>query len=215
VFLKGDLIMQFRSQSESESRLVFGWDRNQVMVVCAMLALLTLALRFAPLPENFSAFGAFAMFCGIFATRSARWWMPLAVLFVADCIGHFSGIAGMGFYNPLAMLLNYVGFASMSLVGMAFAKLSAQSRGRVLLALPVATIVGSACFFLISNFGAWLDPRMQYPQSLSGLLECYFAGLPFWRATLQSDLVFTMGFTALAMVLVPVLGKGLFARKTA
>ena len=207
--------MQFRSQSESESRSVFGWDRNQVMVICAILALLTLALRFAPLPENFSAFGAFAMFCGIFATRSARWWMPLAVLFVADCIGHFGGIAGMGFYNPLAMLLNYAGFASMSLVGMAFSKFFVNSSGRALVGLPAATIVGSACFFLISNFGAWLDPRMQYPQSLSGLLDCYFAGLPFWRSTLQSDLVFTLGFTALAMVLVPVLGKGLLARKPA
>ena len=207
--------MQFRSQSESESRSVFGWDRNQVMVICAILALLTLALGFAPLPENFSAFGAFAMFCGIFATRSARWWMPLVVLFVADCIGHFGGIAGMGFYNPVAMLLNYAGFASMSLVGMAFSKFFVNSSGRALVGLPAATIVGSACFFLISNFGAWLDPRMQYPQSLSGLLDCYFAGLPFWRSTLQSDLVFTLGFTALAMVLVPVLGKGLLARKPA
>lgn len=207
--------MQFRSQSESESRSVFGWERNQVIVICTILALLTLALRFAPLPENFSAFGAFAMFCGIFATGSARWWMPLAVLFVADCIGHFGGIAGMGFYNPVAMLLNYAGFASMSLVGMAFRQLFANSSGRALLGLPAATIFGSACFFLISNFGAWLDPRMQYPQSLSGLLDCYFAGLPFWRSTLQSDLVFTLGFTALAMVLVPALGKGLLARKPA
>jgi hypothetical protein len=39
---------------------------------------------------------------------------------------------------------------------------------------------------------------MQYEKSPAGLLQCYVAGLPFWRATLVSDVLFSVGFWAFA-----------------
>ena len=78
------------------------------------LSVLVLALRFAPLPENFSGFGALAIFCGLFGKGFQRWLIPLLTLFAADCIGHFGHIRGMGFYAPQTMLLNYLGFAVMT-----------------------------------------------------------------------------------------------------
>lgn len=170
----------------------------QAPIICGLLGLLTLALRFAPLPENFSAFGALAIFCGVFASNANRWWIPVAVLFLADCIGHFAHIPGMGFYHPLAMTLNYIGLASMTLVANAFRSKITQSKTTLFAGLPLATLTGSFAFFLISNLGAWLDPRMQYAKSLNGLRDCYLAAIPFWRSTLTSDLVFTLAFTALA-----------------
>jgi len=199
--------MQFRKQADANVNAAFHWNSTQVLMICGLLGLLTLALRFAPLPENFSAFGALAIFCGIFAPNATRWWIPASVLFIADCIGHFAHIPGMGFYDPIAMTLNYVGFASMTLVASAFRSRLTESSSKLFTGLPLATLAGSFSFFLISNFGAWLDPRMQYAKSLYGLLDCYLAAIPFWRSTLTSDLVFTLGFTALAWFFVPSMAR--------
>ncbi|MCE2752067.1 MAG: hypothetical protein LW720_09275 [Pirellula sp.] len=180
------------------------------LVLLVLLLGLTLALRFAPLPENFSAFGALAIFCGMFARGGLRWWFPLAALFAADCIGQLARVPGMGFYHPESMLLNYAGLAVMTLVGAVLGSASSRGvfgSGRAFFgtSLPLAVartaaiaLIASACFFLLSNFGAWLDPLMQYEKSPAGLLQCYVAGLPFWRATLVSDVLFAVGFWGFA-----------------
>jgi hypothetical protein len=175
------------------------------MVLMVLLLGLTLALRFAPLPENFSAFGALAIFCGMYARGGFRWWFPLVSLFTADCIGQLARVPGMGFYHPQSMLLNYVGLAVMSLVAAGLGNWSRQNGSISNSVFPMAiartagvALIASACFFLLSNFGAWLDPLMQYEKSPAGLLNCYIAGLPFWRATLLSDVLFSVGFLAFA-----------------
>lgn len=173
----------------------FGW------YFAVGFALVSLLLRFATLPENFATFGALAFFCGLFLTGAMRWAFPLMVLFVADCIGHFGNFPGMGFYYLPAMAFNYVAFAAFAGAGTATSYLwdrySLTSRS-TLTTLPLGIVSGSLLFFVVSNFGAWLDPRMGYDKTLSGLQQCYFMGLPFWRATLASDLVFGFGFVAVA-----------------
>jgi hypothetical protein len=193
------------SDSSSDSS-----SSNHSAYVAVLLLGLTLALRFAPLPENFSAFGALAIFCGLYTSGSFRWWFPIAALFLADCIGHFVGIPGMGFYHLPSMVLNYTGFAVMTLVSAGFSRWVKTSSGMVSQAFATMALVAflaSACFFLISNFGAWLDPLMQYEKSPSGLMQCYLAGLPFWRSTLSSDILFTLGFSLFASVLAPAVNR--------
>ena len=48
-----------------------------------------------------------------------------------------------------------------------------------------ASLVGAVAFFLISNFGVWLGGGM-YSPTWKGLLDCYAAGLPFFRNSLLS-----------------------------
>jgi uncharacterized protein DUF6580 len=60
---------------------------------------------------------------------------------------------------------------------------------------------GSIQFFLISNFGAWMDQviwperftasPLRYTPDLAGLMQCYAAGLEFYRGTFVGDMVFT------------------------
>jgi len=176
-------------------------SQSHMVLVAVLLLGLTLALRFAPLPENFSAFGALAIFCGLHTFGVFRWWFPLAALFLADFIGHFAGVPGMGFYHLPSMVLNYAGFAMMTLVAAGFSKwsiLESPSKANALSATALVAFLASACFFLLSNFGAWLDPLMHYEASPLGLVNCYIAGLPFWRWTLASDVLFTAGFSGLA-----------------
>lgn len=195
------------------------------LVLMVLLLGLTLALRFAPLPENFSAFGALAIFCGMFARGGLRWWFPLVALFLADCIGQLARVPGMGFYHPESMLFNYAGLAVMTLVGAVLgygAGRSGSGSGQALFgtSLPktvartaAIALIASACFFLLSNFGAWLDPLMQYEKSPAGLLQCYIAGLPFWRATLVSDVLFAVGFWAFAALFASVAKPRALARQ--
>ena len=45
-------------------------------------------------------------------------------------------------------------------------------------------------FFIVSNFGVWLGGTL-YPLTFDGLLSCYTAAIPFFRATLASNILFS------------------------
>jgi hypothetical protein len=51
-------------------------------------------------------------------------------------------------------------------------------------------LAGSLQFFLISNLPSWLW-YPGYAHNLSGLASCYMAAIPFFRHTLESDLLYT------------------------
>ena len=61
--------------------------------------------------------------------------------------------------------------------------------------------LGGLPFFLLTNFQAWLGHAMPYPMTAAGLLECYEMALPFHRATLASDLGFSVTLFASHAVL--------------
>ncbi len=169
----------------------------------AAFAVLSLMLKFAPLPENFATFGALAFFCGLFLTGAMRWLFPIVVIFMGDWMGQLLGLPAMGFYYLPAMLFNYIALALFAAAGSTTGWLwnrSGASGTTILPSLPVGILCGSLLFFIVSNFGAWLDPRMGYEVSASGLVQSYWMGLPFWRASLASDMGFGLGFVAVAWV---------------
>ncbi len=51
-------------------------------------------------------------------------------------------------------------------------------------------LAGSMQFFLISNLPSWLWSAGLYAHNLSGLAACYAAAIPFFRHTLESDLLY-------------------------
>jgi hypothetical protein len=67
-----------------------------------------------------------------------------------------------------------------------------------------AALASSVSFFVASNFAVWANWNM-YPKTLSGLMTCYAAGLPFFRRGVEGDLLFTaamFGLPVLAAALV-------------
>jgi hypothetical protein len=52
------------------------------------------------------------------------------------------------------------------------------------------SLLSSILFFLITNFGVWLATEM-YSKTISGLITSYYMGLPFFRNTILSDLVYS------------------------
>ena len=51
----------------------------------------------------------------------------------------------------------------------------------------------SVCFFLVTNFGAWLTLEM-YEKNLAGLFQSYVLAIPFFHNTLISTLFYLIVF---------------------
>jgi hypothetical protein len=52
------------------------------------------------------------------------------------------------------------------------------------------TGLSSVFFFVVTNFGTWATSGM-YAHTWSGLADCFYMALPFFRNTAVSDMVFT------------------------
>lgn len=121
---------------------------------------------------NFAPVGAIALFAGAsFADRRLAIGLPLLVMLISDAV--------VGFHSTVPFV--YVGMLLYVMLGMWAGNRLQPSR------LLPATILGSATFFFITNFGAFLT---FYPNTWSGLVECYTLALPFFRNTLAGDLFF-------------------------
>ena len=83
--------------------------------------------------------------------------------------------------------------------------------GRILLSTKVSTLrvasaalLGPTSFFLASNYSVWASSHYaggMYAPSVSGLLTCFAAGLPFYgRDVVSTALVLTVAFGAPALI---------------
>lgn len=141
-----------------------------------VLILLAAASRLLPHPPNFAPVAAIGLFAGATLDKRAAWLVPFAALILSD--------AFLGFYLPIAMLMNYLGFAACLALGTLLLQ-KQRGVGRI----AVAGLASAVAFFVISNLGMWLSGY--YPRTLAGLSECYVAAIPFFRNTLASDLLFS------------------------
>ena len=71
----------------------------------------------------------------------------------------------------------YLSFIVIVLVGNHFKKIKLKS-----------VLISSIVFFIISNFGVWL---IGYPKTVSGIVMCYTAAIPFFINTILGDLFYS------------------------
>ncbi|PPK84300.1 hypothetical protein CLV84_4069 [Neolewinella xylanilytica] len=140
------------------------------------MILLAAASRLLPHWPNFGPVGAMALFGA--ATFQRRWMafvVPFAALYLSDLALNnlFYAEYYNGFYWGFSSWV-YVGFLLTILLGFGLLR----NRDFSWLRIGGATVSGTLVFFLLTNFGVWLGSSI-YPQSGSGLLAAYAAGLPF------------------------------------
>jgi hypothetical protein len=152
--------------------------------VFAVLAVIA-KWKFIPLEYNFALFGALSLFCGAYLRGWGAWLLPVGALLASDIFGHFLRVPGVHLYGATSMLFNYLGFAAMIGIGHYM-----RRRPTIDIAIPTV-LAGSLAYFVISNFGSFLDPQLKYEQSLAGLWQCYALAIPYYRTTFQSDVVFS------------------------
>jgi hypothetical protein len=117
---------------------------------------------------------------------NASFLLPLATLFISDAIiellyrtGHFPFA---GFYKY--QIMNYALLLLTTIVGWA---MNAKKMGHVFL----GSIAGATLFFILSNFSVWFfGNHTTYSFDAKGLMECYYAGLPFYGRALVATLIF-------------------------
>lgn len=143
-----------------------------------ILILIAVFSRLIPHPLNFTPIGALGLFAGAYITDKRIWALPILVLLISDFV--------IGFYEPIAMLFVYIGFALSAFIGRLL-----LSEKRTSFKLVGAAFSSATIFFIVSNFGTWLSGTL-YPMSLAGLTECYIMAIPFYGNTLLGDLFYAV-----------------------
>jgi hypothetical protein len=147
--------------------------------VLVLLAVLTRVLPHAGW-LNFTAVGGTLLYFG--ARRSWREMLiPLTVLMATDYYltiyvyhypFHFQGYVTTWLWYGMAMALGLI-------------LLKAKT---TFVRVAAGVVLGPTSFFVVSNYAVWAGGGM-YPRTLSGLMACYVAAIPFYRNDLLSTAV--------------------------
>jgi hypothetical protein len=152
------------------------------MVVIAVIT------RLIPHTFNFTAMGAVSMFgAAYFSSRRLAIFTPLLAVWVSDL--YLNNVMYDEYFPEFTWFYEgfywqYGTYTIITLLGfMLFRKIT-------VIRVVIGALSSSVIFFLITNFGSWIGSTF-YSQNLTGLMASYTAGLPFFRATLVGDLIFT------------------------
>ena len=148
--------------------------RTKLLTLSAIIFAIAL-FRILPHLPNVSPVAAMALFGGAyFADKRLAFIVPFLALLLSDLI--------IGFHST--MIFVYAGFALTVCIGIWIQK-------NITVTNVIASTVGaSVLFFLLTNFGAWMTWSM-YPMTMSGLMQAYVAGIPFFQNSLLGNLVFS------------------------
>lgn len=130
-------------------------------------------------PPNFSIVGAMALFAG--AILQPRW---LGMIVTALAVVGSNLVMGHQF-TPWLVSFAYLPFVLIALLA-GFAK-----PDRSIVRWVGGTLMASIVFFVVSNFGVWCFASQTYDRSITGIVACYTAALPFFHNTLAGDFVFS------------------------
>lgn len=158
---------------------------NARVLIALLLVISGVLVRVIPHEPNFAPVGALAVFAGAALGWRHGWWVPLAIMAVSDAI--------IGFYPGVWM--TWLGFVAVGLYG------ALLSRAGFLKQAGLGALGSAAIFYVISNFGTWLTSGM-YAHTWAGLIECYYLAVPFLRASLLADVIYSFalfGLYALAV----------------
>jgi uncharacterized protein DUF6580 len=160
------------------------WVHPRLLLVTGIV-LVAAALRILPHPLNFAPIGALALFAGAyFSSRRAAIAVPLLSLVAGDIF--------TGFHRLIPDV--YASF----LVSVAIGFLLRERKS--VACIGAATLAGAIQFYLITNFAMWVTSTGSYPKNAAGLVECYFAGIPYFWNTLAGDAFYvTLLFGVMAL----------------
>ncbi len=148
----------------------------QKAIPFGVIILLAVAARLVPHAPNFAPIGGLALFSGANFKKKSALLIPLAAMFFSDVF--------LGFHKTIPYV--YTSFIIISFIG----TMIKNNKWQLIF---TASIISSALFFLITNFGVWATGSM-YQKSLDGLIQSYGFGIPFFRNTIISDLFYSFTF---------------------
>jgi hypothetical protein len=147
-------------------------------------------IRFVPHPWQFTPVAACLLFFGARGSRRLIWF-PFVLLAASDLILNKFVYAYPFGWDQLVI---WAWYAAILWLGTGL-----RERQKP---VPIigAALACSVSFFVITNFMVWATGTM-YPRNWAGLVTCYDAAVPFFRHTLEGDLLFTVAMFATPVVL--------------
>lgn len=147
-----------------------------IFVCCAIL--ISAGSRLLPHPMNFSPVLAVGLFAGATLTSfGLALIIPMAAMLLSDLF--------LGFHDT--MWATYTATALSSVLGYAI-----RNKKNIFTVTGVA-LASAVLFFLISNFAVWTAAAdgAYYSNDFAGLMTCYTMAIPFFGATILSNLIYT------------------------
>jgi len=138
-----------------------------------ILVLLLTVARLLPHPSNFTPILAVGIFAGFYFKQ---FFLSSFIVILSMFIGDIY----FGFHNT--MLFTYISLAVVVSLGLIIKKFGFTE-------ILFTGLLGSVCFFIITNFGVWIISEM-YEKNISGLLQSYIMAIPFFHKTLASTLLY-------------------------
>ena len=165
---------------------------NNKMIVVVLLMIIGSFARLIPHVPNFTPTEGITIFGVAFLGRKyLSIILPCILIYLTDFVinntfarSFFTEVDGTVWYS------NYMIFNLISLVLVVFTTSTILKKINIV-TVALSAILASIIFFLISNFGALFSPASLYIKDFSGLMQSYLAGLPFFRTSLLSNLMFT------------------------
>ena len=160
--------------------------KNQIILLAIIMIVLA-SVRVLMPEANFNPMGAIALMGGVlFGKRIIAYLIPFGALFIGDLLMANSSPMYSDYLFSTSFLFVYLAFALIIALGILLAK-----KPNFINVLG-GSLGAAVIFFLVSNFGSWLFLTM-YPKTLAGLAACMEAGIPFFRSTLVSQVLFSLG----------------------
>ena len=172
---------------------------KQTIIFCFILIAITTLVKVICAPQidlsGITAALSVALFAGLCVKdKKYAFALPLITVFISDVLIQVLYSLNMfpfkGFYG--GQVYNYLLLFALTLIGIGFRNFKTAG-------IFGAAIVGPTVFFLLSNFIVWKTQGaiMGYNKDVSGLMQSYAMGLPFYRNSLISTIVFLPSFIGL------------------
>lgn len=146
---------------------------KQNILAVGMIVLVAILSRLIPHPANFVPIGALFLFSGARISGKAKYIIPFVVMIISDLF--------LGFHATMPFV--YGALILAIFIGKYIKKTSFNP-------IFFSSILSSILFFIITNFGVWAMEQM-YTKDINGLINAYIMGIPFFRNTLFSDLLYS------------------------
>lgn len=136
--------------------------------------------RLIPHPPNFTPVPAMALFAGfILLERRLAGILVISTMVISDWF--------LGFYDARLMICVYGSMVVLVALG---SRIPSQFKVTHVLG---GAVMAAVIFFLATNAGMWAFGTI-YKHNFTGLLNCYANGIPFFKYTVSSNLIFSSLF---------------------
>jgi hypothetical protein len=155
--------------------------QNKYLVTTAVGIILLAAIsRLIPHPPNFAPIASLAIFGGtVISNKKYALILPLGALLLSDVLFQLFTTTP-GFYD-ISQTFVYGAFILITFLATKIKKANTTN-------ILFACLWSGAIFFILSNFGVWLT-GVYYPKTITGLMECYAAAIPFYKNELFGNML--------------------------